>query len=537
MLLCHSNLLIRGTLAYKSFELNVHPALLNPDCFNQSYAAMIINNQFPSPAIRVLKGDTVQIKVTNDITSQFDTSVHFHGIRQIGTNGADGVPDITQVAIKPGDSFTHQFSVYNQTGTYYYHAHVGVQDDTIQGPFIIYENEASLKCLNSDEREQGERITEGPYTYDDEIIFQWTEWWHQNFFDRQKNYMSPNFPGDPGPDSILLNGRAIYQNTTIAGVPENCPGFTYFDVLPNKTYRIRNIAALTFRFFAITIKDHDMTLIEIDGEYIDPLPVEYIELAPGQRMSVLIRTGNYSEGTTFPIATNLRRTNLRPPGYTQSGYGFLRYVSPSSYRDTADIKMIETPFVSDLPNIPEASPPTWLPLNDASPTVSPDEDFLNMEAAQTIKFSMKELITVNNLTRYINNGHPYIERPWGNDTISLLEKVLYDDDSSIGVLAADGFSVNHQTYPVNFMDVVDLVFQNVYIAANVCVPHPWHTHGFSHYLLAEGYGDYQHEIHKDIRTFSTPLYKDVSIVYPLLDPNDPSNENCGWTKVRIIAVK
>jgi FtsP/CotA-like multicopper oxidase with cupredoxin domain len=530
-------LLIRDTLgAIRKFELNINQALLNPDCFNQSYSAVIINNQFPSPALHVLKGDTVQIKVKNDLRNPYDSSIHIHGIRQLGTNEADGVANVTQVAIRPGEEYLQTFHIYNQTGTYYYHAHVGVQDDTIQGPFIVYGNEDSLNAVLTKNKKT---IKEGPYTYDGEMIFQWTEWWHQDFFDRQAYYLSSNFPGDTGPQSFLLNGQSIFQNTSCevnnTALGDNCKGFTYFDVEPNKTYRIRNIAALTFRFLGIAIKDHNMTLIEIDGEYINPVPVDYIEIAPGQRMSVLIQTGNFTDGETFPIVSNFRRRNAGG-GYTQNGYGFLRYVCSEEIHE---IKMLSTPLVKDLPNVfPAVDPPTWPVLNEVRPLHVPDNlnDLLYKDPTRTIKISMKEAIILNNLTRYTTNEYPYVARPWGNDTISLLDKVLYDEPS-IGTLAADGFSVNHQTFPVNYMDVVDLVFQNIYIAANICVPHPWHTHGYSHYLLAEGFGDYRHDIDKDVRSFPVPPYKDVSITYPLLDPTVTYNENCGWTKVRIIAVR
>lgn len=528
--------IISGTLgAVRKFELNINQALLNPDCNNQSYHAVVINDQFPSPTLRVLKGDKVQIKVKNSNSNKYGSSLHFHGIRQIGTNGADGVANVTQVAIEPGETYIQEFNIFNQTGTYYYHAHVGTQDDSIQGPLIVYENEASL--LAAENCDTTKRVHEGTYTYDGEFIIQWTEWWRQNFFDRQNLYMSSGFPGDKGPETVLVNGRSIYQNTSLPNateIPEDCQGFTYFDVEPNKTYRLRNIGGLTFRFLGIAIKDHNMTLIEIDGEDIEPVSIDYLELGAGQRMSVLIETGDFPEGSIFPIASNhIRQT--KGGGYTPNGYAFLRYVRPHT-KDT--IKILDTPYIKDLPDVfPEVDPPTWSVLNEVRNVHVPEDldDWLYKDPTRTIKISMKEAIILNNLTRYTTNGRAYEARPWGNDSVSLLDKILYDD-VSLGVLAADSYSVNHQTFAAHHMDVVDLVFQNVRIASNSCVPHPWHTHGYSHYLLAEGYGDYNHEVDKDIRSFKVPPYKDVSIAYPLLDPLDEDNENCGWTKVRIFAV-
>ena len=42
--------------ALRRFELNVTREMLNPDCHDESYHGILVNNQFPAPAIRVVKG-------------------------------------------------------------------------------------------------------------------------------------------------------------------------------------------------------------------------------------------------------------------------------------------------------------------------------------------------------------------------------------------------------------------------------------------------------------------------------------------------
>ncbi len=73
----------------------------------------------PSPTIRVEEGDRVRIILKN--THYFPHTIHLHGT--IHPNAMDGVPDITQAAVKPGDSFTYEFIAKN-TGTFFYHCHV-----------------------------------------------------------------------------------------------------------------------------------------------------------------------------------------------------------------------------------------------------------------------------------------------------------------------------------------------------------------------------------------------------------------------------
>lgn len=496
----------------RKFDFSITLAQLNPDC-NISFTGPVINGQFPAPEIHVVKNDIVQLNIKNDPAHNFSSSIHIHGIRQYSTNRADGVAGITQLAIGPGETFVQQFQVLNQSGTFYYHAHVGVQDDTIQGPFIVHESQDAMDNHAKNE-----------------IILQWAEWWHQSFHDRFDYYMSPRFIGDGGPDSLLLNGKSIWANTSIIPASSDCKGFTYFDVEPNKTYLVRNIGALTFRTLGIAVQDHNMTLVEIDGEPVQPHRIDYLELSAGQRMSFLLTTGNHAAGTVFPIVTNYRYRG-NGLGYTPNGYGFIRYVDPKTTNKQEFVSFLTTPLVKDLPSniFPLVDTPGWI-TSQLKPAASYNEDFILSEpASRTIKLALQEVILPDNTTRFINNNRTYVSQPWGNATMSLIDKTLAEPN--VGALdATDRFSVAHQTYPLKLGEIIDLVFQNVKLPSGNCVIHPWHTHGHSHYLLAEGPGDYNHEIDKDIQTYPTPLYRDVSMVYPQVVNG---TNNCGWTKVRL----
>ena len=73
----------------------------------------------PSPTIRVEEGDRVRITLQN--THYFPHTIHLHGT--IHPNAMDGVPDVTQPAVKPGEAFTYEFIAKNP-GTHFYHCHV-----------------------------------------------------------------------------------------------------------------------------------------------------------------------------------------------------------------------------------------------------------------------------------------------------------------------------------------------------------------------------------------------------------------------------
>lgn len=97
--------------------------------------AMTYNGTVPGPEIRVTEGDNVRIVVTNDMDQS--TTIHWHGV--IVPNSMDGVPFLTQPLIKPGETFTYEFTAKNP-GSHMYHSHHNALEQVTKGmlgPFII----------------------------------------------------------------------------------------------------------------------------------------------------------------------------------------------------------------------------------------------------------------------------------------------------------------------------------------------------------------------------------------------------------------
>ena len=97
--------------------------------------AWVYNRQLPGPMIRVTEGDRVRIRVKNELPES--TAVHFHGLEV--PNDQDGVPFITQPPIKPGQSFTYEFTVTN-FGSHMYHSHHNAAKQVgmgLLGAFIV----------------------------------------------------------------------------------------------------------------------------------------------------------------------------------------------------------------------------------------------------------------------------------------------------------------------------------------------------------------------------------------------------------------
>ncbi|KAI8079310.1 multicopper oxidase-domain-containing protein [Thamnidium elegans] len=496
------------------YEFNITSGVINPDCSDKGVQVPHINGQFPGPTIHVQTGDEVEILVRNQM-DHFNTSLHYHGIRQIGSTEADGVPGVTQHPITPGNSYTQRFTVSQQAGTYFYHAHVGLQDDSVQGSFIVYESDTA----NPQKVATGELLQAGPYQYKKDLLLQLSEWWHEDLDSRQAYYTSNSFTFDHGSDSILINGRTVHNPTAAGNSDKSCQGYTTFDVEPNTTYRLRVIGANSFRTLALAVKQHNLTMIEVDGELIHPYQTSFLEITPGQRFSVLLKTGDHPVGSTFAIGTSYL-WRQRGRGVTENGFGYIRYVNP-----TAATSEKEKYYV-DLPLFPKMDEPDWLwhnlkPLADRDP-------ILDETDVRTIHLHTSTMKMPDNTTRYLIN-HRHISM---QSNANLVENFASFQNQTYSA-ASDQYNEALGTYRLSHNEVVDLVFQNTKNAIGGCLLHPWHTHGHSHYVIASGAGSYEHEVDKDIRNFENPLYKDTTVVYPSIPTED--TDGCGWTKVRLLA--
>ncbi|MBI3764513.1 MAG: copper oxidase [Chloroflexi bacterium] len=109
----------------------------------QAMAAMAYNGRVPGPEIRVVEGDKVRVVLTNKMAQS--TSIHWHGV--LVPNSMDGVPYITQPPVKPGESFTYEFTAKNP-GSHMYHSHHNAAEQVtkgLMGAFIIEPKDKSVE--------------------------------------------------------------------------------------------------------------------------------------------------------------------------------------------------------------------------------------------------------------------------------------------------------------------------------------------------------------------------------------------------------
>ncbi|QNP74737.1 multicopper oxidase family protein [Streptomyces roseirectus] len=81
--------------------------------------AWTYDGRLPGPALTATEGDLIEVTLRNsDI--QTGVTAHWHGYDV--PCGEDGVPDLTQRPVEPGEEFVYRFRA-DQVGTYWYHTH------------------------------------------------------------------------------------------------------------------------------------------------------------------------------------------------------------------------------------------------------------------------------------------------------------------------------------------------------------------------------------------------------------------------------
>ena len=229
-----------------------------------SSSIVLINNQFPGPLIQATVNDILVIRVRNNLPNDEKLTIHYHGMFQHKTPQMDGAAYITQMPIPTNQTFTYVFRA-DQTGTYFYHSHSGLQAVTAFGPLIIHES-----------RKQGQwqEIPSGPLLFSD-------QWLTSDRRGQEEGLLGSPFRWEGEPTGLLINGR---RNLVIT-------------LQPNRKYLLRLIGATSLSTIVFAIDQHPMTVVEVDGTVVKPKEqVTSIEITSGQRYAVVIETKNQTSG-------------------------------------------------------------------------------------------------------------------------------------------------------------------------------------------------------------------------------------------------
>ncbi|PCH61997.1 MAG: hypothetical protein COC19_03550, partial [SAR86 cluster bacterium] len=246
------------------------------------------NKQFPGPEIRVKEGDTIRVRVNNQMAES--TSIHWHGMKQRGTWQMDGVTPISRPPIEPGESFVYEFKA-EPAGTHWYHSHTGVQySDGLYGPLVVE--------AQSDN-----------YEYDRDQVLMIGDWFvepsaivYEKIQNGTYRAAEPVGDGTPKPDygdvpfeSFLFNGKGVLPNDLNGDM-------NVFKVKKGETIRFRIINSSSTYTFKLQFDRHQMKVIETDGQAVAPVITDCMTIDIGERVDVLV-TANHSGSHYIRAAT------------------------------------------------------------------------------------------------------------------------------------------------------------------------------------------------------------------------------------------
>lgn len=100
-------------------------------------------------------------------------SIHWHGLQMRGSNHMDGAVGVTQCPIPAGESFTYEFDVGDQAGTFWWHAHSAVyRGDGLFGGLVIH------KAVEGNGK-AGKVTDLKEYGYEKEVLLMVGDWYHK----------------------------------------------------------------------------------------------------------------------------------------------------------------------------------------------------------------------------------------------------------------------------------------------------------------------------------------------------------------------
>ncbi len=279
---------------------------------NRTGTATTVNGTVPGPIIRLREGQEVTINVTNRLKEP--SSIHWHGI--LLPPEMDGVPGVSFAGIKPGETFTYRFPV-KQYGTYWYHSHSGGQEQTgVYAPMIF------------------DPMEPDPVKYDREYVVVLSDWTFRSvmgmvgdlkkqagFFNFQQRTMGEFFSDvkkygwSPTTENYQMWARMRMDPADFADVT----GYAYTYLLnglspeanwtgvfrPGERVRLRIINAGAMTFFDVRIPGLKMTVVQADGQNVQPVEVDEFRMGPAETYDVIVEPG---EGAYTIFAEALDRS-------------------------------------------------------------------------------------------------------------------------------------------------------------------------------------------------------------------------------------
>lgn len=352
-----------STGRHRYYEWNITRGDISPD--GVSRPMILVNSRFPGPPIEANVGDTLVIKVNNQLAANDSSSfsrwnlaarsrfsskvneyyppgtdervaIHWHGLSMRGTPEQDGAPGFTSCAILPGDSQTYRFEIQlEDVGTHWWHSHTGMaRSDGLWGTLTVRDpinsSEQRLLAAHAAARDQT------PLTWDSEHVVTLGDHYFAPGVEQFSWFVSRHSLGfEPTPDNILINGKGQFDCRRILDPSQyNCnpspPSYATIKLAHNKTHRLRLINVGSVGHQTFSIDHHTLTVIEADGSLVEPFTTTRLSIAPGQRYSVLVTTDRGArEGSVFWLRAEMDHEcfNMPNPNLSHQAKAIVQYTA------------------------------------------------------------------------------------------------------------------------------------------------------------------------------------------------------------------
>ncbi|HYK56248.1 MAG TPA: multicopper oxidase domain-containing protein, partial [Flavisolibacter sp.] len=223
------------------------------------------NNQIPGPVLKAKKGDTMVIRVTNNLDES--TLVHWHGIRLPAA--MDGTGEV-QKPIQPGEVFEYRF-VVPDAGSFWYHSHANETEQMEKGMYGALIVEDDNDPVMDDDR---------VFMIDDMKLTSKNEYTKPGW---ALPRLVERHDGREG-NTALLNGK---ENPTI-------------NIHAGQKERWRFINSSSARYIMLYLGGREFTIMGTDGGLLEkPETATQVLLTPGERVDII--AGPFSEEETFFI--------------------------------------------------------------------------------------------------------------------------------------------------------------------------------------------------------------------------------------------
>lgn len=483
----------------REYHWNIRDVELRPDGVKRPM--ITIDGEFPGPMIECNEGDTIVVEVHNRAVNA--TSFHWHGIYQNGSTFMDGTVGISQCPVAPGYNMTYRFTVDNQSGTYWYHAHMAMQgSDGLFGPLIVHsKKEKQLQQLE--------------YASDQVIMVQ--DHYHDLTSALLPQYLAPdNENAEPVPDGGLINGMNKRNCDTLQN--RDCEStnteLATFGLEPNKNHRLRIINTGAFAEFQIKIDEHMFAVTEVDGTDVIPAYYHRLDINPGQRYSIVINT-NVIDKDTFWLRAKMitacfaeDNENLEP-----EVRAIIQYTSADTPTAPA------TPSSTDWDDVVSMQ---CLDMNTTE--LAPVESITPPPADTTIYLRANFEIGSWRLSRGFFNGSSW-RAPLSSPSLHRMAAGYASHNATFlppaphAVNAAAFDASTELVYQTSGIRVLDILVSN-FDDGN----HPLHLHGHKYSVLASGHGYPPAAPMLATATTTNPLRRDTASV-----------EAFGWILLRLVA--